>query len=67
MASCNQAYQNFNENSCRNVPFSLENKSLAMAYVPWQKWGNLYQPDEGFHRGTIFQDLDLPFTGRRVC
>lgn len=44
-----------------------EHRSLAMSYVPWQKWENLYQPDEGFHNGTIFKDLNLPFTGRRMC
>ena len=46
---------------------NVEGISLAMAYVPWQRWGNLYQPEEGFRCGTIFRDLDLPFTGRRMC
>ena len=33
----------------------------AMAYVPWQKWQNIYNTERGFQRGTIFQDLDKPF------
>ncbi|MCI5596485.1 MAG: spore coat associated protein CotJA [Lachnospiraceae bacterium] len=40
---------------------------LAMACVPWQRWREIYQPDEGLSCGTIFKELNLPFTGRRVC
>lgn len=36
---------------------------LAMAYVPSQRWQDLYEPEEGFSRGTIFRQLDLPFEG----
>jgi len=36
---------------------------LAMAYVPWQCWCETYKPAEGWHRGTIFPELDLPFLG----
>ncbi len=39
----------------------LGNMPLAMAYVPWQKWQNLYDSDKGFHCGTIFQELHKPF------
>lgn len=45
----------------------LNELPLAMAYVPLQRWQDIYQADEGFQRGTIFQELDLPFTGRRPC
>ncbi|MBQ7935385.1 MAG: spore coat associated protein CotJA [Clostridia bacterium] len=38
---------------------------LAMAYVPNQVWQDLYEPEDGFHRGTIFRQLDLPFEGGR--
>lgn len=37
---------------------------LAMAYVPWQKWQNLYEPCKGIQVGTIFGDLDYPFCER---
>jgi len=40
---------------------------LAMAYVPWQKWQNIYDAEKSFCRGTIFQDLDLPFRGIGGC
>ncbi len=39
-------------------------KSLAMAYVPWQTWRDIYEADKGFHCGTIFQELNLPFLGK---
>ena len=41
-------------------------RPLAMAYVEWQKWQNVYPADVGFERGTLFEDLDLPFLGEEV-
>ncbi len=43
----------------------MQGKALAMAYVPWQSWRNLYEICEGFSTGTIFKELDLEFYGRR--
>ncbi len=43
----------------------MPGKALAMAYVPWQSWGKLYEICEGFATGTIFKELDLEFYGRR--
>lgn len=40
-----------------------ENMVLAMAYVPWQTWQNIYDTDKALSCGTIFQELDLPFQG----
>lgn len=40
-------------------------KSLAMAYVPWQTWRDIYEADKGFHYGTIFKELNMPFVGKR--
>lgn len=37
----------------------------AMAYVPTQEWRDVYCPEEGLSRGTIFAALDKPFEGRR--
>jgi hypothetical protein len=37
---------------------------LAMAYVPMQKWKTVYANDVALNRGTLFPELDLPFTGR---
>lgn len=34
---------------------------LAFPYVPTQPWGELYEPEEGWHHGTIFPALDMPY------
>lgn len=46
---------------------SLAQMPLAMAYVPWQKWKDIYETCKGFQRGTIFAELDKPFLGRGGC
>ena len=43
------------------IPFMPENPMLAFAYVPFQKYENLYNNDKALYRGTIFKDLDVPF------
>ncbi len=39
--------------------------ALAMAYVPDQRWGDLYDENLALLKGTLFPDLDKPFTGRK--
>ena len=41
----------------------IDSLPLAMAYVPWQTWMNVYEPCKGLSQGTIFPDLDKPFEG----
>ena len=50
--------------SCMMDRDTYKNKSLAMAYVPWQTWRDIYDAEKGFHCGTIFQELNLPFLGK---
>lgn len=41
---------------------------IAMAYVPWQQFAKMCDnPEEAFQNGTIFPELDKPFTGRRCA
>lgn len=40
---------------------------IAMAYVPWQSWNQIYEFDKALHSGTLFPELDKPFIGRRAC
>ena len=54
---------NNNGDTIGNLCTCLENLPLAMAYVPMQSWNNVYDMAEGFYAGTIFADLNLPFTG----
>lgn len=39
---------------------------VGMAYVPYQQWKNIYEPDVALERATIFKDLDKPFLGERA-
>lgn len=62
------AYQSFGCPSPRcEQDDMLEGMPLAMAYVPWQNWRKIYEPEKAFHRGTIFEELDKPFLGRGGC
>ena len=46
---------------------TLRGMPIAMAYVPWQEWKNLYPAEKALHRGTIFEELDKPFEGKGGC
>ena len=39
----------------------MQDSHLAIASVPFQRWGELYALDEVLNTGTVFKDLDLPF------
>lgn len=44
----------------------FERYPIGMAYVPWQYLFKIYENlDEAFNNGTIFPELNKPFTGRR--
>ena len=43
---------------------TYDDMPLAMAYVPWQKWCDIYDLEKGFHCGTIFKELNKPFLGK---
>ena len=45
------------------IPDCVSGCPLAMAYVPWQGFGETYSLEEGFRAGTVFPCLDLPFKG----
>ena len=60
------------KSTCRNTKSTQICRSdpqasfpIAMAYVPWQRWGTLYDPEKGLECGTIFPDLNKPFLGVR--
>jgi len=56
--------ENMNCDNNRNDT-CIDNMPLAMAYVPMQRWKNVYNNDVALTRGTIFPELDLPFLGGR--
>ena len=45
----------------------LSEYPLAMAYVPWQYFNTVYEPDCALKHGTIFPELNKPFLGKRGC
>lgn len=34
---------------------------LAMAYVPFQQWGDVHSSEDALESGTLFPDLVFPF------
>jgi hypothetical protein len=34
-----------------------------MAYVPYQQWGQVNDESEALSKGTLFPELDFPFSG----
>lgn len=40
----------------------IKDVSLARAYVPIQKYCNIYNPIESLHKGTSFPELYMPNT-----
>lgn len=44
---------------------TLSGMPIAMAYVPWQSYGDLYQVPQALRNGTLFRELNLDFAGRR--
>ncbi|MFA9466004.1 MAG: spore coat associated protein CotJA [Velocimicrobium sp.] len=52
--------ENTTHNACE-VPDPLHALPLAMAYVPWQTWKNVYDASNGLKKGTIFGELIFPF------
>jgi len=44
--------------------FMPKNPAVAMAYVPYQMMGTLYEDEIGLEKGTLFPELDKPFYGK---
>lgn len=58
MENLNTLLQNAGTAAC------LNSLPLAMAYVPLQKWEDIYDTKMALERGTIFRALDKPFLGK---
>lgn len=48
---------------CRERKALPCNTSVAMAYIPFQQWDEVYSADKGLSAGTMFPCLNLPFVG----
>lgn len=56
--------RNPDENRC-DSDYTICAPSLAMAYIPLQKYREIYPESVGYEKGTIFKELDKPFEGWR--
>lgn len=46
----------------KNIEFMPQNPRYAFAYVPYQKFENLYNTNDALWCGTLFKDLYMPFS-----
>lgn len=53
--------------SCNIKNDPLANMPVGMAYVPWQFFQEVYEPDKALLYGTIFPELNKPFYGKGGC
>lgn len=61
--ACTTAPQS-TEHQEKDVFAGIDKAPLTMAYVPFQgNCNELYDAETALHRGTIFPELDKPFTG----
>lgn len=44
--------------------YRCEEYPIGMAYVPWQMFRELHEPEKSLDAGTIFMELDKPFLGK---
>lgn len=64
--NCNNSSDYSMSGSCNMYSIDTVNANpLAMAYVPWQYWETPLEPCEALETGTIFAELNKPFTGRK--
>lgn len=57
----------FLDDKKRNEPLPVFPKdiSLSMAYIPFQQDINPYPPEKALSKGTLFEDLNMPFKPRK--
>ena len=56
MGNCNRSNMGQRECGERYDMSSCQDFALAMAYVPWQHFEHVYEPDRALQVGTIFPD-----------
>lgn len=54
------------ECGCNRGDAPVDKMKPGMAFVPWQKWEDIYDMEKALERGTIFCELDKPYLGRPV-
>ena len=49
------------EENTKTSAFMAPAARLARAYVPWQRYGATYNPQEALEKGTLFPELYRPY------
>lgn len=62
MSSCGED----NNTSEDRKTWGVKGYPLSSVYAPIQCFEKLYDPDTSLKRGTVFEELDLPFEGESV-
>lgn len=65
MGNCNRNCMGRREEEEKYDVSPIQDYALAMAYVPWQHFEHVYEPDRALEVGTIFPELNKPFYGRK--
>lgn len=52
------------KDSCNRATAPVDSMMIAMAYVPWQQWEDVFDYEKALCVGTIFENLDKPWVGR---
>lgn len=60
-----QTFENCPSNN-NSSNWGLVGYPLGSVYAPIQEFDNLYDTDAALRQGTIFAQLDFPFTGERI-
>lgn len=61
-----QRMQPYHPVSCYGEEQPVDSMGVGMAYVPWQRFENVMDAEEGLECGTIFRELVMPYYGRPV-
>lgn len=62
---CAEFHQDACDTCIKKRKDPLSQFPLAMAYVPWQEWREICDLEKALCQGTIFQELNLEFLGRK--
>ena len=60
--NCPNMKGNIDSSFCRVPDFMPREPMFANSYVPYQTLDEIYCPDVALEQGTIFPELDMPYT-----
>ena len=61
-STCHNTNMNTNCPFCMVPDFMPRDPMLANSYVPYQTLNEVYCPDVALEQGTIFPELDMPYS-----